>query len=157
MQYIQFSQKLSNFITKAWAAWIRWINWWLLIDHESDSVSGGGQYFHIYWTHRQLMAGCSCENLFQMIQTVPVCLNFVVIQLYHWWKPLECSLRANNRIKVYSDIRFDGKDHIVKYSKTERRCANCVKKSNFICMKCNKGLHPKDCFKTFHSQTVLAT
>ena len=50
-----------------------------------------------------------------------------------------------------TDSRFDGRNHIIEYSDTDRRCAECGKKSKFICSKCMKGLHPKDCFKNFHT------
>ncbi|XP_030747084.1 piggyBac transposable element-derived protein 2-like [Sitophilus oryzae] len=48
------------------------------------------------------------------------------------------------------DVRYDGKDHWPEYCVTDRRCRVCGKKSNFLCLKCNIGLHPKTCFKVYH-------
>lgn len=59
------------------------------------------------------------------------------------------SLRKS-RPNISSDARFDGRNHIIEYSETDRRCVQCGKKAKFICNKCNKGLHPKDCFKNYH-------
>ncbi|XP_031352039.1 piggyBac transposable element-derived protein 3-like [Photinus pyralis] len=53
---------------------------------------------------------------------------------------------------VTTDTRFDNVGHLVVYSATHRRCKQCTKKCNFICEKCNAGLHPKECFKLFHSK-----
>lgn len=46
--------------------------------------------------------------------------------------------------------RFDRLDHLVQYNQNQRRCAICHKKANFICPKCDVGLHPKDCFMEYH-------
>lgn len=48
--------------------------------------------------------------------------------------------------------RYDKIDHMVLYQEKQRRCALCHKKANFICRKCNVGLHPKDCFVAYHTQ-----
>jgi len=48
--------------------------------------------------------------------------------------------------------RFDNIGHIVRYSNVERRCTQCQKKTKYECLKCDKGLHPKDCFLTFHQR-----
>lgn len=58
-------------------------------------------------------------------------------------------------IKVYSklipdQIRTDGMNHIVQHVEKQRVCAECKKKANFICQKCNIALHPKACFADFH-------
>lgn len=50
------------------------------------------------------------------------------------------------------DSRFDKLNHLVDYSETDRRCAFCTKKSNFICIKCAVGLHPKRCFTAYHTK-----
>lgn len=50
------------------------------------------------------------------------------------------------------NIRYDGRNHLIVYHETERRCKHCFKKAHFVCEKCNIGLHPKICFKAFHTQ-----
>jgi YD repeat-containing protein len=52
--------------------------------------------------------------------------------------------------RLQSCVRYDGKDHLIDYSSTQRVCMECHKKANFICVKCDVGLHPKDCFMQFH-------
>lgn len=47
--------------------------------------------------------------------------------------------------------RFDRLDHLVQYNQNQRRCAICHKKAQFICRKCDVGLHPKDCFLEYHT------
>ena len=50
--------------------------------------------------------------------------------------------------RVRDEITYDGKDHLVEYN--QRRCGVCDKKVNFVCQKCDIGLHPKYCFTYFH-------
>lgn len=64
------------------------------------------------------------------------------------------SARRVSRLHINDDLRFDNINHIVEYSETDQRCANCGKKSNFVCPKCDKGLHPKYCFKIYHTSSV---
>lgn len=52
---------------------------------------------------------------------------------------------------VHTEIRFDKMDHLVASNVTQRQCAYCKKCAKFICSKCNAGLHPKDCFQTYHT------
>lgn len=47
--------------------------------------------------------------------------------------------------------RFDNVRHMIRYNESDRRCQVCKKKSNFICIKCDCGLHPKLCFEEFHT------
>lgn len=49
------------------------------------------------------------------------------------------------------DVRFDKINHLPEYSDNEKRCAVCRKNAKFICIKCQKGLHPKKCFLQFHT------
>lgn len=65
--------------------------------------------------------------------------------------PASRGLRNSN---VTADTRYDGRNHIIEYSKTDKRCGLCGKKSNFTCKKCDKGLHPKNCFKEYHKPSV---
>lgn len=53
---------------------------------------------------------------------------------------------------IREPVRYDERNHIVDYCPTDRRCATCGKKANFICMKCNVGLHPKNCFLDYHKR-----
>lgn len=50
-----------------------------------------------------------------------------------------------------NDVRYDGRDHWPDYVNTERLCRYCGGKSKFICSKCQVGLHPKHCFKNYHT------
>ncbi|XP_055712575.1 piggyBac transposable element-derived protein 3-like isoform X2 [Phlebotomus papatasi] len=50
------------------------------------------------------------------------------------------------------EIRHDGAGHIVKFIDKPRRCKLCGKCAKFVCIKCNVGLHPKDCFLNYHTQ-----
>ena len=52
--------------------------------------------------------------------------------------------------RVRDEIRYDGKDHLVEYIDNKRRCGVCDKKANFVCQKCDVGLHPKYYFMYFH-------
>lgn len=47
--------------------------------------------------------------------------------------------------------RYDRIDHVVIYQNNQTKCAVCHKKANFRCEKCDIGLHPKDCFRHFHT------
>jgi hypothetical protein len=47
--------------------------------------------------------------------------------------------------------RYDRLDHLVTYQQNQRRCAVCHKKANFVCHKCDVGLHPKDCFVNYQT------
>lgn len=49
------------------------------------------------------------------------------------------------------DVRFDKINHLPEYSGIEKRCAFCRKNAKFICIKCQKGLHPKNCFLQYHT------
>ncbi|KAL3272760.1 hypothetical protein HHI36_014221 [Cryptolaemus montrouzieri] len=52
------------------------------------------------------------------------------------------------------DTRYDGLNHWPEYITTKRLCRFCSGKSKFICTKCGVGLHPKLCFKNFHTFQV---
>ena len=49
---------------------------------------------------------------------------------------------------VSSDVRYEGKDHLIAVNPKQIRCAYCGKKSTRKCNKCLVGLHDK-CFKSF--------
>lgn len=56
--------------------------------------------------------------------------------------------------------RLEGAKHIVVWSPNDRRCQVCStpqqkKRSNFMCESCQVYLHPKDCFKRWHSDPNL--
>lgn len=61
------------------------------------------------------------------------------------------SLRGKTIRTPSETMRFDGRNHLIEYNDTERRCKVCGKKAHFICIKCNVGLHPKKCFRIFHT------
>lgn len=64
-------------------------------------------------------------------------------------KPLQGKSKVAPR--PLHDVRYDNIGHTVIYNETDRRCAHCSKKSQFICEKCNIALHPKFCFKLYHT------
>jgi hypothetical protein len=53
--------------------------------------------------------------------------------------------------RVSQDVRFDGKDHFVGSSATQRRCGQCGLKTTKVCSKCTIPLHTA-CFRAFHSK-----
>lgn len=53
--------------------------------------------------------------------------------------------------QVRQHLRYDGKDHLIVPSVTQRRCANCPGKAKSVCQKCDVGLH-KSCFVAYHTQ-----
>ena len=59
-------------------------------------------------------------------------------------------VRARRRLNRVPDaVRLDGRNHFIHPIATQRRCANCGKKSKRICSKCNVALHDT-CFIDFH-------
>ncbi|KAK9730775.1 Transposase IS4 [Popillia japonica] len=52
---------------------------------------------------------------------------------------------------VLHEIRYDKIDHLIDQQNTQRRCAFCGKCAKFSCGKCNVGLHPKTCFRVYHT------
>uniref|UniRef100_A0A0K8UM49 PiggyBac transposable element-derived protein 3 n=3 Tax=Bactrocera latifrons TaxID=174628 RepID=A0A0K8UM49_BACLA len=57
---------------------------------------------------------------------------------------------SSRKRKRENETRYDGVEHYVNYSKTQRRCKNFGKCTKFICMKYNFGLHPDNCFYKYH-------
>lgn len=51
---------------------------------------------------------------------------------------------------LHEHSRFNGVDHLIEYQESQRRCAVCHKKSNFMCFRCTVALHPKECFFNYH-------
>jgi hypothetical protein len=47
-------------------------------------------------------------------------------------------------------LPLHGKQHIVKYSATRKKCTACGIHCNFFCIACLNFLHPKHCFEEFH-------
>lgn len=58
------------------------------------------------------------------------------------------SKRNSNSV---ANSRYDGINHLVLYQEKQSRCGYCHKKVQFLCEKCKIPLHPKFCFKSFHS------
>lgn len=56
-------------------------------------------------------------------------------------------------VSVSNDARYDGYQHMIDAIPNQRRCAECGVKAKFICLKCQKPLHPKTCFKSFHTMS----
>lgn len=54
---------------------------------------------------------------------------------------------------LHQTSRFDHLDHLIVYKEKQIKCKFCTKKVNFICKKCDVGLHPKECFNQYHVQS----
>lgn len=54
--------------------------------------------------------------------------------------------------EAHAHSKYDGIDHIIMYQEKQSRCAYCHKKCNFVCQKCTLALHPKECFKSYHTK-----
>lgn len=52
---------------------------------------------------------------------------------------------------VLIEVKYDKIDHLIDSQVTQRRCAYCGKCTKFHCTKCNVGLHPASCFKSYHT------
>lgn len=63
-------------------------------------------------------------------------------------RPVGKVVELDRRVKP--EVRHDGLDHLIAYADKQRVCPVCRKKANFVCMKCDIGLHPKECFVAFH-------
>ena len=61
----------------------------------------------------------------------------------------EGRLSANNQDSLRKDTN---KVHLVVYTDINGRCKNCNKRSQYRCETCNVALHPRECFKAFHSK-----
>lgn len=74
--------------------------------------------------------------------------NIANVLLQTYGKP---SIRGKSVPNPIEDIRYDGRDHWPEYVPTERVCRFCGGKSKFTCSKCGVGLHPKICFRSYHT------
>jgi DNA excision repair protein ERCC-6 len=100
--------------------------------------------------HRRMAKSCaaSCLDLLAYRRHVAqyLCLNYANLSSskrnLHLLPSASCS----------EEIRFDGMNHLVEYCSQERRCAKCEKNAHFICSRCTVHLHPKQCFKDYHSR-----
>ena len=64
----------------------------------------------------------------------------------------ESQSKKKTSAKIPSSARYDSIGHLVVYSEKERRCAQCQNKTKYACKKCEKSLHPKDCFLSYHTK-----
>lgn len=68
---------------------------------------------------------------------------------------LESNKMFNNRKfshssnKLYEKSRYDNKGHTTSFKDKQQHV--CYKSSKFFCIKCAITLHPKECFKMYHS------
>ncbi|KAJ4433517.1 hypothetical protein ANN_15826 [Periplaneta americana] len=53
---------------------------------------------------------------------------------------------------IPTELRYDGKSHLVQFQDTQRHCGLCKKSAKYNCIKCKVALHPKDCFLKFHTK-----
>ncbi|XP_030762261.1 piggyBac transposable element-derived protein 3-like [Sitophilus oryzae] len=51
-----------------------------------------------------------------------------------------------------SESRYDRLDHLVIYQEKQTRCAVCHKQAAFRFEKCDVALHPKTCFRSYHTK-----
>lgn len=58
--------------------------------------------------------------------------------------------KRNSLANIHS--RYDGLNHLVIYQELQARCGFCHKKVQFRCEKCEVPLHPKYCFKSYHTE-----
>lgn len=86
----------------------------------------------------------------------PNCVNLLNFRRYiattflrtHGNKPL----RYKSTNLTTEDVKFDNIGHLVSYSETDRKYKVCKKNSKFVCIKCQIGLHPKQCFIMYHTK-----
>lgn len=63
-------------------------------------------------------------------------------------------MQVKPRHSKSSERRFDGINHFINTNpkNTQRRCAYCNRCTTYICLKCDIGLHPSECFYRYHIQ-----
>lgn len=80
----------------------------------------------------------------------PNCANLLVFRRYVARFLLESygtpSLRKARR-SIVADSRYDGRNHIVEYTETDKRCAFCGKKQNLYVSNVIRGFTPKNVLK----------
>lgn len=52
---------------------------------------------------------------------------------------------------LLENVRYDNEGHLISYKENQNKCAFCHKKAQFFCLKCDKTIHPKDCFLKYHT------
>ena len=62
-----------------------------------------------------------------------------------------CTKQKNQAISK-TEARFTNVEHVIEYTDQELRCKICSKNSKFKCPKCNVNLHPKLCYKLYHTK-----
>lgn len=115
-----------------------------------------------WWPIFAYLLDASIVNAWILMRKVrpndPNCVTLLIFRRYIENSYLERygmpSSRGSSRTSINPDARYDGKNHMIEYSNTDKRCAYCGKKSNFLCTKCEKGLHPKECFKQYHTSNA---
>lgn len=117
------------------------------------SIRGKKWYFPLF-------AHCldmSMQNAWQLHKANNGSLDFlkfrqsVTTELLKTYRRTEKRGPSKHSMNIYEFSRFDRMDHLVLYIENQRRCVVCHKKANFICRKCNVGLHPKHCFINYHT------
>lgn len=125
---------------------IRGKKWWFSIFIFLVEVS-----FQNGWLlHRRMVALCGkpYQDLLAYRRHVAqyFCLNYGSL------RSSKATLRLVPSVSCSEEIRYDGFNHLVEYHSQERRCAKCEKNAHFICFRCNVHLHPKNCFKDYHTR-----
>lgn len=113
-----------------------------------------------YWPIFAYLLDTSVVNAWLLMKKIkptdPNCVSLLAFRRYLAVSLLEKygtkPSRGKNSLPKLVGPRFDNVGHIVQYSSTDRRCQVCKKKSNFICIKCDCGLHPKLCFENYHKK-----
>lgn len=112
-----------------------------------------------YWPIVSYLLDASVSNSWilmkKMMPSNPNCASLLVFRRYIALSFLQTYGKKPSRGKTTLPhpvaSRFDNIGHMVRYNETDRRCQVCKKKSNFICVKCDCGLHPKFCFEGYHT------
>lgn len=66
-------------------------------------------------------------------------------------RPLKGTVPRSTAKRVLDEIRKDNENHFLESRPTQRRCAECGKKTMIYCPKCDLPVH-RDCSKVFHTK-----
>lgn len=113
-----------------------------------------------YWPIVSYLLDASVSNAWVLMKKLMPddsnCVSLLVFRRYIALSFLQSYGTKPTRGKTTSPYpvasRFDNIGHMIRYNETDRRCQVCKKKSNFICVKCDCGLHPKFCFEIYHAK-----
>ena len=114
------------------------------------SIGGKKWYFPIFLYLLDLSVA-NAWILFKMWQKSNIDLASFRAEIATHLLHLHSKGRRSNT-SVATSLRFDKFDHMITHNEKQGRCAVCSKCTNFSCKKCQKCLHPKICFESFHTK-----